>query len=143
MPSIIRNIAEGQLVAFRFMQDNLAASQTDVQLTVAEVAAAAGNAVDGVTAPWAGEIVGVAYDLSAAGSAGNLSVGASINGTENANTTQAITTAVTGYGRVPRGQARFVAGDIIGAEITTDGSWNGTTADLVVTVFCLVYLDGI
>ena len=35
------------------------------------------------------------------------------------------------------------AGDRIGAEITTGGTWDGTTADLVVTVWVLLYLDGI
>jgi hypothetical protein len=36
-----------------------------------------------------------------------------------------------------------VAGDLIGAEITTGGTWDGTTADLAVVVWVLLYLDGV
>jgi hypothetical protein len=36
-----------------------------------------------------------------------------------------------------------VAGDNIGVKITTGGTWDGTTSDLVVDVFVLYYLDGI
>jgi hypothetical protein len=39
--------------------------------------------------------------------------------------------------------ATFTAGQIVGAEITTDGSWDATTSDLVVTVWCLVELTGV
>jgi hypothetical protein len=141
--AIKRGTSKGQLVAFTFMQDAVAASQTDVQLAVAEVASAAANGVDEIYMPFPGEVVAVAYDLSAAGSAGTLTVGATINGTEDADSTQTITTAQRGSGKVARGKAAFAAGAYLGAEITTDGSWNGTTADLVVTVWALVYLDGI
>jgi len=136
-------ISKGQLLALTFVQDNVAASQTDVQLNVCEVASAATLAIDETVMPWAGEVVGISYTLSAAGSAGALSVGASVNGTEDADTTIAITTAQRGSLKVPRGKARFVAGDRIGAEITTDGSWNGTSSDLAVTVFVLVQMEGI
>ena len=44
---------------------------------------------------------------------------------------------------VPRGTARFVRGDQIGAEITTNGTFAPTTADLLVVVWVLLYLgDG-
>lgn len=132
-----------QLVGIRFMQDNLAASQTDVQLLAAEVNSAAGNAVDGVSAPFSGMILGVSYDLSAAAANGQLTVGASINGTEDANTTQTITTSQKGYGRVKRDLVRFSAGDQIGVEITTNGAWDGLTADLVATVWCLFKMEGV
>lgn len=143
MPAIVPEISKGQLVGLPFMQDNLAASQTDVQLLIAEVASAAGNAVDGYAMPWPGEVVGVSYVLSAAGSAGTLTIGATIDGTEDADTTQSVTTAVSGYGRVVRGAAAFTAGQVIGAEITTGGTWNGTSSDLGVIVWVLLYLAGI
>ena len=38
---------------------------------------------------------------------------------------------------------RIAAGDELGAEITTDGSWDGTSSDLVVSVWALLYLDGV
>lgn len=140
---IDRSIAKGQLVALTFMQDALAASQTDVQLLVAEVASAASNAVDGYVMPFAGEIIAISGRLSAAATAGTLTVGPTVGGTEKTALTQTVTTGQSPYGKVNRGSVVFAAGDLVGAEITTDGSWDGTTADLAVTVWCLLYLDGV
>lgn len=145
MTQINNEIAKGQLVALHFAQADVAASQTDVQLSVMAVDNAADDqlAVDEVSMPFPGEIVGISYNLSAAGSAGALSVGATIDGTEDADTTQAVGTNQRGVAKVPRGRAAFAAGARIGAEITSDGSWNGTSADLLVTVWVLLYVDGI
>ncbi|MEU7904116.1 hypothetical protein [Actinoplanes sp. NPDC049118] len=140
---IDRTIAKGQLVPLVFMQDALAASQTDVQLLIAEVASAASNAIDGYVMPFAGEIVGVTARLSAAATAGTLTVGPTVNGTEKTDPTLSITTAVSASDTAVRGTSTFVAGDLIGAEITTGGTWDGTTADLGVVVWVLLYLDGI
>ncbi len=142
---IERVIAKGQLVALTFHQADVAASQTDVQLSVAAVDNAADDqlAVDGYVVPWDGEIVAVTARLSAAGSAGSLTVGATVGGTEKADPTLTITTAQSASDTAPRGTSVFAAGDLIGAEITTDGSWNGTTADLTVVVWVLLHLDGI
>lgn len=140
---IDRVIAKGQLVPLVFMQDALAASQTDVQLLIAEVASAASNAIDGYVMPFAGEIVAVTARLSAAATAGTLTVGPTVNGTEKTDPTLSITTAQSASDTAARGTAMFVAGDLIGAEITTGGTWDGTTADLGVVVWVLLYLDGI
>lgn len=146
MGQIQRITSKGQLIGLTFLQDAVAASQTDVDLNVVEAfdgTATSTLDVTGVTMPWDGEVVGVSCRLSAAATAGQLTVGATINGTEDADTTLAITTQQGGYKRVPRGSATFVAGDRIGAEITTNAAWNATTADLLVTVWVLVQLEGI
>lgn len=140
---IERVISKGQLVGLQFMQDAVAASQTDVQLPIAEVNAAAGNAIDGYIAPFAGEIVGISWKLSAAGTAGVFTIGPTIAGTEKTALTQTVGTAASGRATVLRGSVPFDAGADIGAEITTNGSWDGTSADLGVTVWVLLYLDGI
>lgn len=140
---IDRTIAKGQLVQLTFMQDAVAASQTDVQLPIAEVNAGAGNAVDGYVMPFGGEIVAVSWLLTAAGTAGTFTIGPTVGGTEKTTLTQTVGTATSGRGVVPRGTVLFNAGDSIGAEITTNGSWDGTTADLGVSVWVLLYLDGI
>jgi hypothetical protein len=130
-----------KLIALTFFQDNVAASQTDVQLLVNEVASAAGNAVDGFVMPWPGNIVAISARLSAAATAGTLSVGPTINGTEQTDPTLAITTAASAYDagtRLAAGLPAFAAGDLIGAEITTNGSWDGTSSDLAVVVFVVV-----
>lgn len=133
----------GQVVALQFHQDNVAASQTNVQLTTIEVASAAGNAVDGYTMPWAGTIIGISMVLSAAGSAGALTIGPTVDGTEAADPTLSVTTAAAASDTATRGTATFAAGAVIGAEITTDGSWNGTSSDLGVTVWVLLDVTGI
>lgn len=138
---IERIAAKGQLVAYVFGQDALAASQTNVQLPTA--IGEGSQAVTGYTMPFPGEIVAISADLSAAATAGSLTVGATIGGTEGADPTLSITTEVTKTDRAPRGTAKFVAGDILGAEITTSGTWDGITADLAVVVYVLLELDGI
>ena len=138
----LRNHASrGQLIMYTFGQDALAANQTDVQLprTIGE----ASQAVDSSVAPWYGDIVGIGWTLSAAGSAGAATVGASVDGTENANSTLSLGTATEGYVSIPRGKIPLVPGSNIGVELTTDGSWNGTSSDLVLDVYVLYRLDGI
>lgn len=140
---IDRTIAKGQLVALTFMQDAVAASQTDVQLPIAEVNAGAGNQVDGYVMPFAGEIVGISYKLNAAGTTGVFTIGPTIGGTEQAGLTVTVGTTAAGRATVPRDTYKFVAGADIGAEITTGGTWDGTSSDVGVTVWVLLYLDGI
>jgi hypothetical protein len=138
---IERIIAKGQLVPLAFGQDALAASQSNVQLPVA--IGEASQAVTGYTMPFEGEIVAVTADLSAAGSAGSLTVGPTVGGTEETDPALSITTETTKSDKALRGAATFNAGDVVGAEITTDGSWNGTSADLSVVVWVLLHMEGI
>ena len=144
--AIISNvIARGQLVPLHFMQADLAASQTDVQLSVAAVDNAADDQLQGIeyAMPFAGEVVAVSYTTSAAATTGTMTIGATFAGTEDTDTTITVTTGTSGYGIVPRGKATFAAGEKIGCEITTGGTWDGTTADLVATVWVLLYIAGI
>ena len=130
--------ARGQILPFVFVQDNVAASQTDVQLYIQEVAAAAALVVDGISMPWSGSVVGISADLSAAATAGSLTVGVTLDGTEDANSTQTITTAAAAYAVIPQGKIQFAAGQKLGVEITSSGTWNATTADLAVIVYVLL-----
>lgn len=144
MTQIERITSKGQLVTLQFMQDDVAASQTDVQLGIVQEDDAASNqSIAGVIVPFAGEIVGISWKLSAAGTAGTLSIGPTVGGTEKTTLTQSITTAASGHGTCVRGSIPVAAGDEIGAEITTDGSWDGTSSDLAVWVHVLQYLEGI
>jgi hypothetical protein len=141
----IRNtIAKGNLVPLVFGQTDLAVSQTDVQLVTAIGESAQAN--DGYTLPWAFDVVGISYQLTAAVTAGAGGIGATINGTEDTDTTLAFladSTTVKGYLRVPRGKASGVAGDVLGVELTTNGSFAPITTDLVVTVWVLAYIEGV
>lgn len=136
-----RDTSKGQLVAYVFGQDALAASQTDVQLPT--VISEGSQAVDGYVMPFDGSIVAVGWASSAAATAGSATIGATVNGTENADTTLTVTTATNAYRRAPRGSASVVAGDRLGCELTTNASWDGTSADLTATVYVLHDLEGI
>lgn len=138
-----RIISKGQLVPLSFMQDAVAASQTDVQLPIAEVNAGAGNQIVGYIAPFAGEIVAISWNLTAAGTTGTFTIGPTVGGTEKTGLTQTVGTAASGRGVVQRGSIPFNAGDEIGAEITTGGTWDGTSADLCVVVWALLYIEGV
>lgn len=130
--------APDQLVAVTFSQNAVAADQTAVQLPIVEVAAGAGNAVDGYVMPYAGQVLAVSARLSAAASAGSLAVAVSKNGTAFAEPVLAVTTAQSAYGSARVAHATYAAGDLIGVEVTTDGDWDATTADLAVTVWALM-----
>lgn len=134
---ITNELAKGQVIALTFFQANVAASQTDVQIKESS------NQVDGLSMPFDGEILAIAADLSAAATAGTLAVGATINGTEDADTTVTFTTQTAKVQKVARGGAKFVAGDKLGVEITSSGTWDGTTADLAVVVYVQLNLVGV
>lgn len=138
--AIERVTSKGQLVAYTFGAANLQDSQTNVQMVAADPS---GN--DGYCTPFHGEVVGVAWNLSAAFSAGVFTVGASIDGTEDADTTTSVTmaTVTSGYKRVARGLGKFAAGSVIGCEYTTDGNVEANTVDVTVTIYCLLYMEGI
>lgn len=138
---ITRDMSKGQLVCLAFGQDAVAASQTDVQLPVAM--AEASMAVDGYVAPFPGRIVAVAASTSAAATAGTLTVGATIGGTEDADTTLTVTTETDAYKAIARTAAAFEAGARIGCEITTSGTWDGTSADLAAQVYVVYDVSGI
>ena len=134
---ITRELSKGQVVAFKFFLANVPASQTDVQLKESS------GQVEGLSMPFDGEVLAICSDLSAAASAGTLTVGATVNGTEDADTTMSISTETGKVLKVKRGQAAFVAGDKLGVEITSSGTWNGTTADLAVVVYCQLNVAGV
>lgn len=144
MTQIERIIARGQRYALQFMQDDVAASQTDVQIGIVQEDDGASNqSIAGVIMPLSGEIIGISWKLSAAASAGSLTIGPTIDGTEKTALTQTVTTAASGYAVVPRGTILFPAGSEIGVEITSGDTWDGTSSDLAVWVHVIDYLDGI
>lgn len=130
-----------QLVAYSYGQDAVAASQTDADLyrSMSE----ASQTVKISVAPWAGDVAGIGYTLSAAATAGSLTIGITKNGTEVAATTQTVATAAKGYAAFARGAVPVAAGDTIGVQITTDGDWDATTADLVVDAYVLYQVTGV
>ena len=117
-----------------FIDQNVAAEQTNAQLVVG-----AAPDQDGVLALMGGYVVGMSVQLNAAATAGSLTVGVSIDGTEDADTTQTITTEQEVMAKFEIGvdAPRFEAGEQIGVGITTGPTWDGPTADLMVVVYVL------
>jgi hypothetical protein len=110
-----------------FYQADVAASQADVPLLIA-----GSGGGDGYVMPKAGYVIGLTGSLSVAASAGQLTVGVTVDGVEQPNTTQTITTqqALAATFSVDSHRVRFAAGQQAGVEISTDAAWDGTTADL-------------
>jgi len=133
------------LSGIRYARYAIAANLTDQQLNVQEVNADATQSVSGVTAPFPGWIVGISVDLSEGATAGQLTAGLTINGTEQPDTTQTITTETSKTATFPAASYNipFAAGDVLGAEITSDDSWDGTSSDIVVTAWVIFNLAGL
>lgn len=134
---ITREFAKYQVVPVTFFQANVAASQSAVALKEAT------NQNTGITMPFAGQIVAVTATLSSAATAGTLTASATVGGTVDADTACAITTETSKVTAVPRDKTAFAAGDLVGVKITTTAGWDGTTADLTVTVFVALAVEGI
>lgn len=143
MPKQFEQIAaRGQILPFLFTQDGVAASQTDAQLYLIEVQGGMMLQVDGISMPWAGSVVGISVNTSAAATAGQLTVGVTLDGTEQASSTQTLTTATAATAVFPQSSMPFAAGQKLGVEITTNGAWDGTAADLAVFVYVLLDCQG-
>jgi hypothetical protein len=134
---ITREFSKYQVIPVVFGAANLAASQTDVQIKDST------GQVDGVTMAYPGSIVGFTVNLSAAATAGQLTVGVTINGTEVAATTRTFTTGTATRDIFDRSAIQFAAGDKIGVEITTDASWDPNTVDIAAVVLAALAIEGI
>lgn len=145
---IDRVIAKGQLVNFVFGQTDVAAGQTAVALSPMAIRDTTANAsykndALGYTQAFDFEIVSISVNASAARTAGTLTVDATIDGTVTGlQATLNAATTNNAKATAPRRQYRGSAGSYIGCKISTP-SWTPTTADIVVTVQAIVFLDGI
>ena len=142
MPGILQEIIAitSPTMSERFSRSGVAASLSNVQLNVYETEATGSKLqVQGIPLPFGGSIVGLSAALSAAASAGSLTLTVTINGVAT-NCQVVITTATTGYTIQEYGSANFNPGDKLGVQITTTAAWNGTTSDLLVEAY-FVFTD--
>lgn len=142
MTQLERIISKGQLIPFTFAQDAVAASQSAVDMNVGEVNAGAALAITTQRVPFGFDVVAITATLSAAGTAGTLTVEPEIDGTQT-GLTLALTTAASGQSVQNRDLDKGAAGSLLSVRLTTDGSWDGTASDLVVTVWTICYLAGV
>lgn len=148
MTAIERIISKGQLISLHFGQSDVADSQSAVAMNIVEVRNTGASADDvlavpGYTLPFDFEIIGISVRASTARTAGTLTADATIDGTVTG--LQAVlngTDTTAAYAKQPRESDRGTAGSYVGVKLTT-ASWTPVTADIVVTVWVLAYLDGI
>lgn len=132
-----------QLVPLVFTQSAVAASQTAAALYPQEVHGAVVIDNVGYTMPFAGYVVGISLNLSAASTDGTLTVVPTIDTTVTTDPSCAVTTAVVGSDFCKRSTNYFAKHAVIGAKITTTGTWTAETMDLVVQVWVAVKIAGI
>ena len=149
MTAIERITAKGQLIKLAFAQSDVAASQAAVAMNVIEVRDAAATADDvlavpGYVVPWDFEIVAISVLASTARTAGSVVVDATIDGTATGlQATLDGTNTTSHYLTQPRDSDRGLAGSYVGVKLTTVAGWTPVTADVVVAVWIIAYLDGI
>lgn len=121
------------------------ATTNDQLMVVWEDADAGVNttAITGIPVPWEFELIGVSVESTEARTAGTLTADVTVDGTASGlqaildatNTTRDTTTQ-------PRSSDAASAGSRVGVKLTTS-SWTPVSADIAVTVWVLVHLEGI
>lgn len=140
---IVDEMGRYQMVCLTFAQAEVADSQTAAALLPCEVHGGVALDVLGYVMPWQGWVVGVSVNLSAAGTAGSLAVVPTIDTVAATDPAVTVTTAATGSDKCKRDRNPFGANAVIGAKVTTDGTWNGTASDLLAQVWVIVKVAGI
>lgn len=145
MTQLERDISKGQLVPLMFSGLDEAASQAAVAMNAIETPATTGKLlVTEYKMPFDGEVIAVSVLSNAARTGGNLDVQPTVNGTVTAMKATLDATNTTHHHKTQaRGSSPFVAGDRIGAKVTTPAGWTPVTADILVLVWVMQYLDGI
>lgn len=149
MTAIERITSKGQLIKLTFGQADVAASQSAVAMNVIEVRDSAATADDvlavpGYVIPFDFELIGISVLASTARTAGSVVVDATIDGTASGlQATLDGTNTISHYATQPRDSDRGLAGSYVGVKLTTGAGWTPVTADIVVAVWVLAYLDGI
>lgn len=146
MPSLPTSGAFPEYYAevLEFSQANVAASQSAVAMKLLGTGATNGtNDATAYPAWFAGRICGIQIINSADKGAGTLTVCPTIGGTAITAPTTLVNAAIAAAAtpanlRVEYSNGKeFAAGDLLGCKITTDGSWDATTIDIVVRVFVI------
>lgn len=136
---IERIISKGQLVPLTFSQGALADAQSAAAMTFADGIADVGE----YAIPFPFEIIAISASSSDARTAGTATFDATIDGTVTG--CQAIldgTNTLRDTGIQRRGSDAGAAGSYVGVKVTT-ASWTPVTADVTVTVWVLIHLEGI
>lgn len=142
---IERTISKGQVVPILFTQDQVAASQSAVAMNVLETSATTSTLnVTEYVMPFDFEIIAVTVVANTPRTAGSLTVDATIDGTVTG--VQAVlgaTNTTRHYSKNARSADAGVAGSRVGVKLTTDAGWTPVAANVAVTVWVLVHLEGI
>lgn len=136
---IDRTISKGQLVPLTFSQGAVADAQSAVAMTYADGIADVAEYV----MPFDYEIIAITVVSNEARTAGTVTVDATIDGTVTGLT--AVLDGTNTFRKSTkqgRGSDVGSAGSRVGAKLTS-ASWTPVTADVIVTVWVIVHLEGI
>lgn len=140
---IERIISKGQLVPYRFVQNDIAGTQSATAMNLGAATDADTNLITESLIPFEFELVAVTVTSSEARTAGTLTVDATINGTATGLQAALDATNTTRHhAKQPRNTNTGVAGDRVGVKLTT-ASWTPVTADITATLYVLQHLEGI
>jgi hypothetical protein len=124
----------GQKTAWpAWVQDNLTTSLSASAMRVAGV-----SGQTQITCPFAGSVIGVAGNLSAAITAGTLRIAVSVNGATVFSAVNAVTGVRTVYGTQATGTDAVAVGDRIGVKLTTSADFAPANDDLTAAVFLAI-----
>jgi hypothetical protein len=113
-------------------------SSANIAAEASDLAAALPGGNTNMPMPYGGSVVGMVGKLSAAATAGALTVGVTVDGTEDADSVQSIATETEFTATFQEGEVPFAVDENLGVELNTNAAWDGTTADI--DVFLLVLL---
>jgi hypothetical protein len=121
-----------------FIDANVTASQTNEDMTISI------GATGTITMPFAGSVVGLTLEASAAVTAGSIIGRVHKSSTEFAQTgypapTLNTTNSLGSYATCRPGLIRFAAGDKLGVSLTSDATWAPTNTNDVTAMLYVVY----
>jgi len=137
---IERIISKGQLVPLLFTQGAVADAQSAAAMSVADGIAKATE----YTIPFDYDIIAISVTSDSARLSGTCTVDATVDGTVTG--LQAVlngTNTLRHHSTQGRGSDGGAAGSRVGVKLTTAGTWTPVAADVIVTVWCLVHLEGV
>lgn len=137
-------IAQGQAVQYLFYSEGgVAAGLTDVGLRTLVTTATNPFDIFIYEMPFDFEVIAIWGRLSAAATAGTLTISPFIAGVRQTDPELIIEIEDALSDRAPRGGTLGGIGSGLQAGVTTSADWNGTSSDLLVGIICLLHLEGI
>lgn len=121
-------------LSYQFYDPDVADAQNYATLGMDPSESVGGTEFTGIVMPWAGSVVGISVKLSGACTGGTLTAVVDRNATTDTISVslESTTNTTTNYAVAAADVYPFAAGEYLGVELLTTGTFAPTTADLVV-----------